>query len=92
MPPLYVGRTRNLRRRYSQHLSGRAPRARTFASRFASFTSERQLKLRVRDLLFVCIGTPSDIAHSLDRSPHRDLNALIERVLMQFCRPPFSLR
>ena len=85
MPPLYVGRAKNLQRRYVQHTRG-GP----FHERFQECVQEAVLPLSVSDLLFVCIKTAGqfeNVAASTDR-----LESLLETILMQTCRPPFSLK
>ena len=87
MPPLYVGRTGNLKRRYLEHTAGS-----TFHSRFTDHVAKLGLKIGVSDLLFVCINTEQGLDKVLGGVAQNDLDKLIERVLMQFCRPPFSLK
>ena len=87
MPPLYVGRTGNLRRRYLEHTAGS-----TFHSRFTDYVAKLGIKIGVSDLLFVCIKTERELDQVLGGVAQNDLDKLIERVLMQFCRPPFSLK
>ena len=92
MPPLYVGRTNNLKQRYLQHAQERKSKRNDFHSRFAAYASHLELKLSVADLLYVCIQTPLNIRAVLDESAEGELNLLIEQMLMRFCRPPFSVR
>ena len=87
MPPLYVGRTGNLKRRYLEHTAGSA-----FHSRFTDYVAKLGIKIGVSDLLFVCIETERELDKVLSDVAQSDLDRLIERILMQFCRPPFSLR
>ena len=86
MPPLYVGRSRNLRKRYTQHVEGNQP-DNNFHSRFSECEARLQLDIRVSDLLFVSIVTRKENEVVRD-----DVEALVEQILMQFCRPVFSLR
>lgn len=92
MPPLYVGRTKNLKKRYMQHVQMPDSEENNFHSRFADCTARLQLKISVSDLLFVCILTPSELRHVFGDSDDSELNLLIEQILMQFCRPPFSMK
>ena len=86
MPPLYVGRTTNLKQRYIQHVEGwRSDN--TFRSRFTECEARIQLDIGVSDLLFVSIVT-----RKKDDVEHDDVESLIEQILMQFCRPVFSLK
>jgi len=100
MPPLYVGRTNSLWRRYTEHVNGRARDRGGFYSRFRQCLKalDLQEELEVRDLLFVCITTepgsglvhPSDELRDVMNEPK--VTSLIEGILMQICRPPFSNR
>ena len=87
MPPLYVGRTGNLKRRYLEHTAGRA-----LHSRFTDYVAKLGIKIGVSDLLFVCIATERELDKVLTDVAQSDLDKLIDPILMQFCRPPFSLR
>lgn len=92
MPPLYVGRTNNLKQRYLQHTQPRDFTRNDFHSRFTECVKDLNLKISVTDLLFVCIKTPNELREVLGDSDESESNLLIEHILMQFCRPPFSLR
>ena len=92
MPPLYVGRTRNLRRRYLQHTIKSDKSKNDFHSRFAECAAALQLQLSVSDLLFVSVRTEYELSQVLSDVAQDDTELLIEQMLMQFCRPPFSLR
>lgn len=87
MPPLYVGRTSNLKRRYLEHTAGS-----TFHFRFTDYVKNLGIKIGVSDLLFVCIETERGLDKVLSSIAQNELDKLIERILMQFCRPPFSLK
>lgn len=89
MPPLYVGKADNLRVRYIQHVEGAGPQANVFHTRFTTFARSVGLPLTVSDLLFVCIKTAPDTDRALRDA---NANALLEQILMQLCRPPFSMR
>jgi len=87
MPPLYVGKADNLLARYQGHI--RPSPGNSFNARFTAFAKERQLRLRVTDLLFGCIeARPAD----RDLWRNEQLNWLIEQLLIRLCRPPFSIR
>ena len=92
MPPLYVGRTNNLKQRYLQHAQPVDPNRNSFHSRFTECVTKLELKISVNDLLFVCITTPNELRKALGDSDESEPNLLIEQIMMQFCRPPFSLR
>src|SRR6266704_704361 len=89
MPPLYLGKTDNLRVRYGQHVQGMGPEANVFHTRFTSFTQSLGLTLAVSDLLFVCVQTDRDTDRTLRDA---NLTELLEHVLMRVCKPPFSMR
>ena len=89
MPPLYVGKTTNLQRRYLQHVEG-AGKLNDFHRRFGECVRETGMTINVSDLLFVCVKTA---AQEIFPEPLQEgVEDLIEEILMQACRPPFSLR
>ena len=92
MPPLYVGRTKDLSRRYIEHTSTSASDRNSFGNRFRTFTTQRRIKLSVSDLLFVCIKTEAKNFTDASIIDDTKFNQLIEQILMRFCRPPFSLK
>lgn len=88
MPPLYVGRTTNLKGRYLQHLTDKGKN--DFHSRFTECVARSNVTLEVGDLLFVCVRTHDELGRKLEQFHNVEL--LVEQMLMQFCSPPFSLR
>lgn len=90
--PLYVGRSSSLRRRYLEHTGGVGFENNDFHKRLRESVKSLGLKVAVRDLLFVCITTPQELKSKLDRFGEGNVEKLTEHLLMQFCRPPFSLR
>ena len=92
MPPLYVGRTNNLKQRYLQHAEDRASEQNDFHSRFTNYAERLGLKISVTDLIFFCIETPIELRSYFGKSDQNVSNLLIEHMLMSFCRPPFSIR
>ena len=88
MPPLYVGRTTNLKGRYLQHLTDKGRN--DFHSRFKACIARSNVTLKVGDLLFVCLRTHDELGRKLEQFDN--VEQLVEQMLMQFCRPPFSLR
>lgn len=92
MPPLYVGMTENLKRRYLEHTHGDNSERNTFHKRLTQSANSLGLKISVHDLLFVSIATPPWVASSTDRVTSDEFNGLVEQIMMQICRPPFSER
>lgn len=89
MPPLYVGKADDLKARYEGHLSAAGGENNNFHNRFANFSHEMKLGLRITDLLFVCIRTEPDISNVLRKS---NLNKLLEQMMLRLARPPFSIK
>ena len=93
MPPLYVGRTKNLQQRYFQHTARTGHNKNDFHSRFTEWARRLELPLSVSDLLFVSLRTRDDLNRTFDDlARNDDVELLIEQLLMQFCRPSFSLK
>ena len=92
MPPLYVGRTSNLRDRYLAHTNRSVSDRNEFRSRFRTCARALDLPLGVSDLLFVTVRTQGDLSEVLADLAPDDAELLIEQLLLQFCRPSFSLR
>jgi hypothetical protein len=77
--PLYVGLTRDLRNRYTEHTAGPSG----FRDRFNSYAADLGLSLTTHDLLFACIR--------FNTSPLNDEQvAVLEWLLKQACHPPFG--
>ena len=88
MPPLYVGRTDNLRTRYYQHVSGNTDRN-NFKKRFEEHARAEGLPLRVIDLIFMTVRvTRKD--HDVLRD--RELTSLLESLILRTSGPVFSLK
>ena len=85
-PPLYIGMTNNLRKRYLQHVKNS-----DFNDRFTTCVNDLELKLSVSDLFFVCIETPKELRKFFGDAAGRE-NELIEQMLMRVCHPPFSIK
>ena len=92
MPPLYVGKTKNLRQRYLQHTEGNSYDSNDFHTRFTEHVSKLNLAIGVGDLLFVCIKTEQKSPQVPHGVAEDDLERLVEQILMRFCQPPFSLK
>ena len=90
VPPLYVGKTDNLRRRYNQHTS---PDGSGFNTRFSAYALTADLSLQVADLIFVCIRTEAAVEKALTEAGDAyRINSLVEEILKRLCRPPFSIQ
>ena len=89
MPPLYVGRSESLKRRYLEHTDDARSTRNDFRARFRDCVEKLQLKIGVSDLIFACIRTDGEMRAAFDDP---DLESLVEQIMMQFCRPPFSLK
>jgi hypothetical protein len=84
MPPLYVGKTHDLRTRCGQHLAGSA--GNDFHKRFETFAAERSLPAReVTDLILVTISTALE---SVDPPP--PMEDVLEAALKAIAAPPYS--
>ena len=92
LPPLYVGMTDNLKRRYLEHTGRVNPRKNTFHSRLSRYAEVLGLKVSVNDLVFASIATSADTSFLPETVRERQYNELVEQILMQLCRPPFSER
>ena len=82
MPPLYVGKANNLRSRYDQHTSESG-----FKLRFESFIKKCGLQISVSDLIFCAVELESGTNMKLK---NRELNELVEQVVMRMAAPPYS--
>ena len=91
MPPLYVGKTKDLRQRYNQHVTGKTNDENNFHRRFTSHIKSLASipALTVSDLIFACVLTDRHSSAMLDA---KDLTDLLENLLLRLCRPPFSER
>ena len=87
MPPLYVGRTDNLQRRYTEHVTGNRERN-DFNARFSSRAEFLCVNAAVSDLVFACVRTGPTEAEPISPSATK----LIEHMLLRFWQPPFSIR
>lgn len=88
MPPLYVGRTNCLKRRYSEHVKDSNG---NFHRRFTRHTTALGISLPVSDLLFACLRTEKSVRQDLSPIDDEALTGLIEHILMNACKPPFSV-
>lgn len=86
--PLYIGRADDLAVRYQQHVEGREG-VNTFNSRFEDFMAETGKSLSVSDLLFSCIPFAQKDNKLMN---DRELTALLEKMMLHICQPPFSVK
>ena len=89
LPPLYVGMTDNLKRRYLEHTEGRIGDGDHFKKRWTQFVKKIRLKVEVHDLLFVSITTLSDSPLE-GRVTNEEYNRLFEQIMIRLCLPSFS--
>lgn len=84
MPPLYVGKTRNLKSRYFQHVKGTAYEKSDFHKRFTEHANELidELPIMISDLLFACIITDSKTNKVFNSE---DINDFIETIILKVC-------
>lgn len=87
MPPMYVGKTIDLKRRCSQHVDslGGENSVNSFHNRFADFAADNKLRASsVRDLLFYTIRT------KCESDDEENLGDVLEDVMKTICKPPYS--
>lgn len=92
LPPLYVGMTNNLRRRYLDHTQPTDQQSNVFHTRLQQCMDALALKISTDDLLFVSLRTPSISSYVNGTITDREFNALVEQVLIQTCRPALCER
>ena len=87
MPPLYVGRTRSLRARCYQHLSGTGDN--DFHKRFTTYATTMGLQAKVvNELLFSCVRTSRDSIEAEEDA----VEDIVEEILKRACKPRYSVR
>jgi hypothetical protein len=87
VPPLYVGKTKNLRDRYRSHVTNDSVEKNTFHRRFEAFREEIPIEIGISDLLFVTCPIRLDDENELEKLALQDL---LEFLLLRLCRPVFS--
>ena len=95
MPPLYVGRSNNLKRRYREHIeTAKTTDRNVFGARFTEFSNKYGAKFEVADLLFWCIETSFIDSTALKQVDveQNQFDMLIEKLLFELVNPPFSER
>ena len=89
MPPLYIGKTKNLRQRCIQH-QNLSCEQNSFSKRFYDYAQENSLGSKsVKDLIFVCIKT-DEINSNSDQVGKDYFEELIEEVLKISAKPVFG--
>lgn len=91
LPPLYIGKTNNLRARYFDHVNG-SNRKNDFHKRFSEFTRFTETQMGVGDLLFVSVKTGYEVNKVFVDREDLELNSLLEQVVMRIATPAFSLK
>ena len=89
-PPLYIGKAKDLKVRYEQHIQDSG-----FKKRFDSFSLSHSIPLEVHNLIFCCLSLDSDSENlmsdeMISDSEGKDMNYLLEQILMKSARTPFS--
>lgn len=94
MPPLYIGKTQNLRERCRQHRRSNDNDSNNFNNRFEEFTKNKKLKngkeflyKKVEELIFVCIRT--DSLGGIENS-ETNSEELLEEIFKLLANPPFG--
>lgn len=89
MPPLYVGKTIQLRRRSLEHITCNDGKN-SFNSRYNNFARKNTMKFdRVEDLLFVCIRTIEE-TNGESQDDIEDLEGLVEAIMKNLSKPIYS--
>ena len=94
MPPLYIGKTNDLRVRCRQHRSSSKQEENNFHNRFENFTRNKKLNngkefltTKVEDLIFVCIKTDTIGNLGGDES---STEVLLEEIFKLIATPPYG--
>jgi len=91
MPPLYVGKTANLRTRCYQHMYGN-DRGNNFCRRYTEFAQKNNISARkVSDLLLACIRVSAVDDAEIGSAP-TNFEGLIEEILKYLSKPIYSVR
>ncbi len=94
LPPLYVGRTNNLKTRYSQHLNASDQDRNNFNNRFSSHIRSLGLKLKLSDLIFCCVLSKKSTNSKISTLSgiECDVSDFIEQIILKLAKPPFSAK
>jgi hypothetical protein len=94
MPPLYIGKTNDLRVRCRQHRNSSKQEENNFHNRFENFTKNKKLNngkgfltTKVEDLIFVCIKTDTIGNLGDDES---STEVLLEEIFKLIATPPYG--
>jgi hypothetical protein len=91
MPPLYIGKSNDLKARYKAHIKDSG-----FNERFTAFSLAEDIPLQVHDLIFAClsldVGSEEIMSSKMSEDSDADdsMNYLLEHILMKAATPPFS--
>ncbi len=89
MPPLYVGKARDLSNRCMQHVNGSDRN--DFHNRYAKFARELGVFAKdVRDLLFVCVKTAETTEGSGESA--ENMESVVEEIMKYACKPAYSIK
>ncbi len=93
MPPLYIGKTINLRNRCSQHLKGGSDEKSGFHQRFEKYAEDKEFTTRkVEDLIFVCIRTQVHENQNNYNNAYDNPHSIVEEILKATARPPYGVK
>jgi len=90
LPPIYIGKSVNLRDRYESHIKGSNDKN-DFHYRFEEYAEEHDIDLKVSELIFVCIQTPK-VLNEFGDEEKNNLHELLEQVVMRISGPAFSIK
>ena len=92
MPPLYIGKSSNLRSRCGQHLAGTSQSG--FCQRFESYARETRARCHsVSDLIFVCSKTEAAPPPAAEETVRGDrIEEVVEEILKRMASPPYGKR
>jgi hypothetical protein len=87
MPPLYIGKAKDLNYRCQQHIMGTSNEKNVFHNRFRNYAAMHKMSCRnVEDLIFACISTKK---FNLEGNKYEEL---IEQILLNLIKPMYSVK
>jgi len=91
MPPLYIGKTNNLRTRCMQHVKGTDQDVSDFHQRFETFAkSENFSSQEIQNLIFVCVKTEYDKTDKSMDNTFLNPHSVVEEILKAVAKPPYG--